>query len=51
MTHAYNPKGERTCLHLMSGNGKISKIARAGCLAVAERFGIAALLGLQLEAS
>lgn len=40
VTHAYNPKGEWTYQHLMSVNGKFSKIARADCLAVADRFGI-----------
>lgn len=40
VTHAYNPKGEWTYQHLMSVNGKFSTIARADCLAVADRFGI-----------
>lgn len=40
VTHAYNPNGEWTYQHLMSVNGKFSKIARGDCLAVADRFGI-----------
>jgi serine/threonine-protein kinase HipA len=40
VTYAYNPKGEWTYQHLMSVNGKFSKIARADCLAVADRFAI-----------
>ncbi|NOS95230.1 MAG: type II toxin-antitoxin system HipA family toxin [Methylotenera sp.] len=40
VTHAYNPQGEWTYQHLMSVNGKFSKITRADLLVEAERFGV-----------
>jgi serine/threonine-protein kinase HipA len=38
VTHAYNPKGEWTCQHLMSVNGKFNGITREDLLAEADRF-------------
>lgn len=40
VTHAYNPRGEWTYQHLMSVNGKFSRITRADLLVEAERFGV-----------
>lgn len=40
VTHAYNPHGEWTYQHLMSVNGKFSRITRADLLVEAERFGV-----------
>lgn len=40
VTHAHNPKGERTSQHLMSVNGRFADITRQDLLAVADRFGI-----------
>jgi serine/threonine-protein kinase HipA len=38
--YAHNPRGEWTCQHLMSVNGKFADIGREDLLAVADRFGI-----------
>jgi len=38
VTHAYNPKGEWTYQHLMSVNGRFSKISRDDLFAVGDRF-------------
>ncbi|MCX6544085.1 MAG: type II toxin-antitoxin system HipA family toxin [Acidobacteria bacterium] len=38
--YAHNPRGEWTCQHLMSVNGKFVDIVRDDLLAVADRFGI-----------
>jgi serine/threonine-protein kinase HipA len=40
VTHAHDPKGERTCQHLMSVNGEFDGITRDDLLAVAGRFGV-----------
>jgi len=40
VTHAHNPRGEWTCQHLMSVNGKFDDITRADLLAEADRFGV-----------
>jgi serine/threonine-protein kinase HipA len=38
--YAFNPRGEWTCQHLMSVNGKFTDIVRDDLLAVADRFGV-----------
>ncbi len=38
VTHAFNPKGERTYQHLMSVNGRFSGITRDDLFAVGDRF-------------
>jgi serine/threonine-protein kinase HipA len=40
VTHAYNPKGERTYQHLMGVNGKFKDITRDDMIVEAERFGV-----------